>query len=136
VLAALAILWPELVASTFHVRLLALLATFIGVPVVVLALAYLARAFGVAVLRVLRYTHITERLDATSRELDDTRRMVTTLAREQNELRRFEIDRVLRYGDDTYITLAFALVPLERGDRIAVLDTSDGLVLGQFVVTN
>lgn len=104
-------------------------------PLAVLSIAYAGRGVKVLMLRISSYNIIVERLVTVSHELGQTKQMVTALVQEQNDLPQFEIERVLRYGEDVYIRLAFSLLALELNDRIAVVDRADGMVLGHFDVT-
>lgn len=136
ILAAAALIAPALMTMPLFARIALLIGAFVVSPFVVLTITYIARALRVVVLRALAYERVVRKTIETQDELTVTKTMLSSAVRGQHQLPTFEITKVLKYGGHIYINLLLGLDSLSFGDRIALVDTADGMVLGDFEVTD
>jgi hypothetical protein len=136
ILAAAALIVPALMTKPLFARTALLIGAFVVVPLVVLTITYIARALRVMVLRALAYESVVRKTIEMQDELTATKTMLSSAVRGQHQLPTFEITKVLKYGGYVYVNLSLGLDSLSSSDRIALVDTADGMVLGDFEVTD
>lgn len=136
ILAAATLIAPALSTKPLFERLVLLLGAFVVAPLVVLTITYIARVLRVVVLRALAYERVVQQSIEAQHELTATKTMLSSAVRGQHQLPTFEITSILKYGGNIYLNLSLGLDALSSGDQIALVDTTDGMLLGEFEVTN
>ena len=136
ILAAAAVLAPALGNQPAVVRVAAIVAAFVAAPLLVLTSVYIARIVRIVVLRVLTHERMGQALNAVREELVETKRMLTSIVQSRSELPVFEVERVERHGDEIYINVSFSITELNLGDRLALVDTEDAMMFGEFEVAS
>jgi hypothetical protein len=131
----LVIAFPSLISHQLWIRLtLALICCLL--PTALLLVIYSAKALVVGTSRLRSYDELYKKLERRSEELIQAQETILYLSQELTSSRRFEIDKVLDYANNLYIVLKKKRgAKLSVGNTLAVIDFSDGSVMGVFEVT-
>jgi hypothetical protein len=129
------LLIPSLTTADLRTRIIAATVAVVALPLILLVIIHLIRTASVAVRRAAAFPELTETVQTTSEQLVRARSAVTALAADRPELPRFEIYRVLNHGSTVTIAVTKSRRKLDVGDILVVVDTTDGVVLGDFQVS-
>ena len=130
----LVLAFPSITSHKLWVRLI-LLAFCVLLPALILLLIYSAKVIMIVTKRLRSYNDLYKNLEQRSEELIRSQDIILNLFQELTSRNRFEIDKVLDYDNNLYIVLKKKRgAKLSVGNTLAVLDLSDGTVMGIFEV--
>jgi hypothetical protein len=109
-------------------------------PVLLNACVFIGRSAETAYIRYAQYAHLLELIHNTKGDLDRTRQQLSATESLVRDLlvasRRIEIDLVQQINGHVFLTLKpKRSIRLQKGNRIQVVDFTDGAVMGTFQIT-
>ena len=132
--AIVTILVPSLAQYPIIIRIAIAVFSLFVAPVAVIAVMHLGTLVSVSSRRALLYQRLHAEYQATTDKLNAARETILAL---QDQLgTAIEIDRVQYYKNEIYIVIRKKRgMKLESGALLAVIDTTDGMVMGRFKIT-
>ena len=135
IFAAVIFVQPATSKHSFWLRLGISLAWFVSASVVILSVEHLVKTCLVAISRMKAYDGLYDVAEQQTQQMAKAQETILELSQELTSGRRFEIEKTLFYDDGLYVVLRKNRGSrLEEGDRVRVIDTEDGGIMGVFKV--